>query len=258
LIKNKFGILLIAILLLFSIFKLRCCRSECEEYDPEKDEHATIIETDYFKIQLYEVTGDARVYDLTELGKQQEILVVPEYVGGFPVTLIGFIDPKGYGIRSDNLKKVYIPHTIYSHLYMGLPLGPESIKCKDEVVFLTAEKINLGGLERNGTRIIMMPDAFARSTQGLLEEFVESLVYSSPNIIYHYNYDPEPPNQDIYWLDLILEDSLFLEPDAPKRWGYIFTDWYIDQECTEKWDGVKPTESDKIIELYAGWEQEPI
>jgi hypothetical protein len=67
----------------------------------------------------------------------------------------------------------------------------------------------------------MMPDAFERSAQGLREDFLASLEYCPANMIYHYNYE-DLPNQDLYWLDYILEDSLYLDPETPKREDHIF------------------------------------
>ncbi|MDE7162107.1 MAG: InlB B-repeat-containing protein, partial [Anaeroplasmataceae bacterium] len=44
-------------------------------------------------------------------------------------------------------------------------------------------------------------------------------------------------------------------PSVPQKSGYIFTGWYIDQECTKKFEFFeKITES---MELYAGWDKIP-
>ena len=47
---------------------------------------------------------------------------------------------------------------MYARVWIGWPFGIDSIACKDEEVFFTAEKISLNGLAENDTRIIMMPD----------------------------------------------------------------------------------------------------
>jgi len=254
--------IIISILVVLGVFGLSGCGSKPEEYDPENRKNSTSIQTDFFKVQLFNVDCReyydkwARVYGLTELGKKQEILVIPEDIEGFPATMIGVLGSKKYGIKSDNLKKIYIPQTIYSRMYRGLPIAAQSISCQDAVVFLTAEEINLSGIVRKDTMIIMMPDAFTRSTQGLLEDFVANIKYCSPNIIYHYNYETSP-NQDIYWLDFIEKDSLYLNPESPKRKGYIFIGWYVDINCQEKWDGTYPSNGEDIVEIYAGWEEEP-
>jgi len=253
--------IIISILVVLGVFGLSGCGLFWPKYDPEKDTGATLIQTDFFKVQLFDVDyrgykdGWSIVYDLTELGKEQEILAIPEYIEGYRITQIG-IRSKKYGIKSDNLKKIYIPQTIYSRMYRGLPIAAQSISCQDAVVFLTAEEIDLSGIARKDTMIIMMPDAFARTTQGFSEEVIANIKYRSPNIIYHYNYETSP-NRDIYWLDFIEKDSLYLNPESPKREGYIFTGWYVDINCQEKWDGTYPSNGEDIVEIYAGWEEEP-
>lgn len=43
------------------------------------------------------------------------------------------------------------------------------------------------------------------------------------------------------------------EPGAPSRSGYIFNGWYVDSDCTEKYNFTTPVA--KNITLYAGWHQ---
>lgn len=43
-------------------------------------------------------------------------------------------------------------------------------------------------------------------------------------------------------------------PTEPKRKGYIFKGWYIDQACTELWDFSKNAVTSNLT-LYAGWEK---
>ena len=50
----------------------------------------------------------------------------------------------------------------------------------------------------------------------------------------------------------ILSGSTISEPDAPIRDGLIFNGWYLEPQCTNRWD----FESDEVTEditLYAGW-----
>ena len=240
-----------------SAFGLSGCERK-PEYDPEKDAAATLTQTDFFKVQLFvseSMEKWARVYDLTELGKQQEILVIPEDVEGYPVTQIG-VSSKKHGIKSNNLKKIYIPQTVYSKPLVTTPIAKEAIICQDGIVFLSAEKIDFSGITSKDTRIIMMSDTFARSTQAYSQDAIANIKYRSPNIIYHYNYEASP-NKDIYWLDFIEKDSLSFNPEAPKREEYIFTGWYEDINCHEKWDGISPSNGEDILELYAGWGKEP-
>ena len=43
------------------------------------------------------------------------------------------------------------------------------------------------------------------------------------------------------------------EPATPSRSGYIFNGWYVDSDCTEKYNFTTPVA--KNITLYAGWHQ---
>ena len=46
------------------------------------------------------------------------------------------------------------------------------------------------------------------------------------------------------------------EPEAPVREGYVFTGWYTDKECTEKFDFSSGL-TDNWTVVYAGWEKAP-
>lgn len=223
-------------------------------YDPEKDKHATIIRTDFFKVQLFEVTQFARIYGLTELGKQQEILAVPTYIDGYPVKQIGVLGYRKYGIESDNLRKIYIPQTIYSRMYNGMPIASGSIVCKDQVVYLSDEYANWNN---GGEKIIVTPEAkedFIRNKSKeyleSIEKFLESVLLV--NICYYSNY--ESAEFVCHWADYITgTDDLYLEPEKPKREDYIFTGWFFEPECLTEWDGLLPTSESEKLSLYAGW-----
>lgn len=45
-----------------------------------------------------------------------------------------------------------------------------------------------------------------------------------------------------------------IEPTIPVRNGYIFTGWYTDKDCENKWDFSEPVNYN--LRLYAGWERE--
>ncbi len=51
----------------------------------------------------------------------------------------------------------------------------------------------------------------------------------------------------------VKKGSLIQEPTAPKADGYIFTGWYKEKECKNKWDFSKDT-VDEDITLYAEWD----
>lgn len=84
---------------------------------------------------------------------------------------------------------------------------------------------------------------------------VQAVGYAEdPETIYAVNFDlgiagednePVPPQE-------IKVGGLVKEPEPPKLEGFVFTGWYKDASCTQKWDFA----SDKVAgntTLYAGW-----
>lgn len=52
----------------------------------------------------------------------------------------------------------------------------------------------------------------------------------------------------------VLHSETVPEPEPPVKEGWVFTGWYLDRDCTVKWD----IKNDKVTEsmtLYAGWKQ---
>lgn len=54
----------------------------------------------------------------------------------------------------------------------------------------------------------------------------------------------------------ISSGSLIPEPAAPERYGYVFTGWYKDRDCTQPWDFGSDTVVAGITFIYAGWEED--
>lgn len=51
----------------------------------------------------------------------------------------------------------------------------------------------------------------------------------------------------------VMHSEAVPEPKQPVKEGWVFTGWYLDRDCTVKWD----IKNDKVTEsmtLYAGWE----
>ena len=182
--------------------------------------------TDYFRVRLNRNEGYAIVYSLTELGKEQEILIVPRYVRGLPVRQVGrmassFMARVWLGIDSDRLQKLYLPYT--AELFREGAIQADCV----EVVIL-------------GERVIAIFKHWVQ--QELLQ----------PNIIYHYNFI-NAPNQGYYWIDNITGDNLYIAPQNPTRSGYTFNGWFMESESITPWDGLMPTSQEQKVVLYAGW-----
>ena len=102
-----------------------------------------IYQTDYFWFSLGN-RNERRIailLELTELGGKQEVLKVPNYVNGASVIDVGLnirrqslsINSQGrllasYRIRSENLRRIYIPYTVTTLFYIYTPYDLEIIR----------------------------------------------------------------------------------------------------------------------------------
>ena len=225
-------------------------------YDPYKDKVNVVVETDYFYVQLVTDVKEpyepwARILELTDLGKEQEILVIPDYVEGLPVTGIGRdLWPRTvWGVESENLKKVYVPITVTSILEAAF-LGCTNL---EEFVMLSvpinSDMPDLWSRGGQATIILSNPLQENRLIAVLKPENITLPV----NLIFHYNYT-DAPNSGIHWFDYITGSNLYVLPNDPIKEDSTFTGWYIDEECSTEWDEVLPSSEAEILELYAGWE----
>lgn len=53
----------------------------------------------------------------------------------------------------------------------------------------------------------------------------------------------------------VMYGELLEEPAPPTREGYIFTGWYLDENCQYLWD-METSQVGQSMTLYAGWEAE--
>ncbi|MGI6710323.1 MAG: InlB B-repeat-containing protein [Bacilli bacterium] len=243
--------LLRVLIVCFLLLLMSGCRYR---YDPYKDKVNVVVETDYFYVQLIVKNVKeprACILELTDLGKEQEILVIPEYVEGLPVRTIGRQEFSTFGWRiiSDNLKKVYVPITVTSILSTAF------LDCTnlEELVMLSVPiNYNMPDLWSTGgqaTIILSNPLQENRLIAVLKPENITLPV----NLVFYYNYS-DAPNSGYYWFDYITGSNLYVLPNNPEREGYTFKGWYIDEECSIEWDKVLPTSETEILELYALWE----
>jgi len=217
-------------------------------YDPDvprqEGEEFRTVDTGHFIVQLLFTEGHAVVWQPTELGYKQEILVVPAYVGGLPVREIGRLGLSGWRPFTDGaLKKIYLPYTLERFAHENvLYHSPYTHDWLLEAVLLPQEYSSM--LYWMGKKFYI--------TQEQLDVYGHHSSFNLVNVMYHYNY-VDSPNLDYYWIDYIIEDSIFAEPAAPVREGYTFTGWFLEPECITEWDEVRPTSAEQKLKLYAGW-----
>jgi len=169
--------------------------------DPRRDRRNPVIETDYFVVQLRQADGHAIVLELTELGKQQEVLAIPSHIRDLPVRQIGFDSLNMWGgyffyISSENLRKIYIPYTVTRIMTpivdpYGYGTGYGRGEDFETVFMMLSYPLGMGLGGGSGIHI--------------------ALFYVLPNIIFFYNYE-NAHNSNIFWIDRITGYNLYLPP----------------------------------------------
>jgi uncharacterized repeat protein (TIGR02543 family) len=222
--KKRFLTFGIAVLMLFSLVGLTDCGNGKK-----------IVETDYFRAELNKKDGYAIVLELTELGKEQEILAVPMFVEGLPVKQIGGnrkIWYEGDSIHSQNLTKLYIPHSV------------EKISSRIETA-------------HNSEIVVMLvdtPNGYFNYILGDLDIIhLNNKIAIHPNVAFLYNY-PDAPNQGYYWFDYITGTNQYLIPPNPTRQNYTFAGWYLEPGCETIWNERMPQSAEETLKLYAKWQ----
>jgi len=241
--------------LLMGVFVLSGCTNPY--YSSRK-----LVYTDHFIIQLRDEAfsesgekGYAAMVDLTELGKEQEILVLPPYVEGYPVKQFGTqIGIRYTYLNSQNLRKIYLPYTLKAITDKPFRATPNL----EQIVFLSINKVKNSGSDFGvANSVVMLKEHIMERgfTQESFEEYVIGKLgrYRLPNIFFYYNHE-ESPNSGYYWFDYIIDDNIYIIPEDPQREGYTFEGWHIDPECENEWDGAMP-QKDAEVKLYAKWEE---
>jgi len=198
-----------------------------------------IVETDYFRVELYEKDGYAIVLELTELGKEQEILAVPMFVEGLPVKQIGRhrggMWSSDYVFDSANIKKLYIPHSV-ERIWKGyLGIGTVVV-----------------------ANLVDLPDLYfaevSYSKKVHINYSYDIPIALRPNVNFMYNYDGSP-NQGYYWIDYVAGEDLYLLPPAPIRENYSFAGWYLESGCITPWNEQMPQSAAEELNLFAKWQE---
>ncbi|MCL2679326.1 MAG: InlB B-repeat-containing protein [Dehalococcoidia bacterium] len=225
---KKLLTLAIAISLLFSTAGLTACNSN------------KIVETEYFRVELYKKEGYAVVLELTELGKEQEILAVPMFVEGLPVKQIGRYIGKfwsgWYHIDGNNLKKLYIPHSVEKTWYSAT-LDHDNVIVVNLVDLPTGYSDTVTG----ATALVHIDCTCHRNPQ-------------RPNVAFMYNYNGAP-NQGYYWFDYVTGSNIFMRPPTPIREDHSFAGWYLEPELITTWNERWPQSADETLNLYAKWQE---
>lgn len=262
----KFGIVLLSCLML-SMSLLGCVgpRKTNDEFFEDgylsfvkanKDSNAiSFLETKDF----FDTDQAILLLDLTEDGKNQTAIDVPETVEGLPVICIapmyktksGYLfDPYGYlanygSFSSETLERLYLNSSIKS---IG-SVDDRSLDCFRLKRIIINNQVNpivyhdldgwllYGGAAKLPREIVIAqntPDNFFQEATELSDSLLKTMYIA--NIEYKYNYDAGT-GQDNYRIDLIKDNTETpFEFANPYRAGYTFGGWYLEPECINEWD----------------------
>ena len=209
--------------------------------------------TEFYKIYVHKNT--ATILELTDKGKEQEVLIIPSEFKGNPVKKIGMVLYYGSSARfkSEKLKKIYIPETvnlinhgsfIFCNNLKELVVSSNNFENVLKNLYLDSlgidDKMAIEGLK------IYLPNNYYQNVQDIERSETFKELYKNTinpaNISFNYNYQ-DSPNEGYYFIDNISDTGKITKPDNPKRQGYAFVSWYLEPEFKNEWN----FETDEVI-----------
>ena len=206
----------------------------------------SFCDNEYFIYWANYARNDIRIVGLTDMGREQEYLVIPEMIDDMKVTRIGCLtgdvstieekygDEKYAQFKSEKLRKIFILPNV--EFVDGWCTGVIVEKAPPfEAIFYISNQ------ERQG----YTPEIFFFSTSLNGETNLKSwdrqlenpyLCNYAANVSYYYNYE-NSPNEGYYWIDNYeYGDTIEYIPEPPFREGYRFGGWYKESKCINAWD----------------------
>lgn len=187
-----------------------------------------------------------QIMELTDLGKEQEYIIIPSEIDGIKVEKLGGAYYHG-AWESEKLRKVYVAS--YEEIFSGDNFF-EQCQGLEKIILLFVPTV--GGYESPGYNYSLN-----------LQQTIDSSICGRANISFRYNYT-DAPNDGFYWIDDLDDELITYIPPAPERKGYMFGGWYKESECINAWnfatDKIPPKVWDEtgLLEyqetnLYAQW-----
>ena len=223
-----------------------------------------VYEWGYYRYAADEKHGWAYIVGLTEEGKEQTELIIPEKIGEYRVSGIGYsysLPLFGYEnvgeFYSEKAEKIYFPFeykgSVWSYVQGS---NPNAYTVKWYIS--DCEPYLIGGAGAiYGYRLY---EAKHRSN-------IRSDHCRVANVTYLYNY-VGCPNGGEYWVDSYDASPISFIPPEPEREEYRFCGWYKEPECINAWDFEKDVTGEELvisrdnqyteyegIYLYAKWER---
>lgn len=195
------------------------------------------------------------ILNLSEEGKQKDVLIIPETIANRSVVQIGktyYIEAEHYYSISKGTEVMY-KRSNYTYLYLPASLQYVDKHSDLRHAFMIDEPSP--ELFNNCNQKIYYPKAIYEKYKEISENVCLATV--------EYYVDEE-----LYWIfDKDESDEiLIIEPPEPTKDGYVFNGWYTEPELLNKWDfendkiSIKAknetTGEYEITSLYAGWTKE--
>ena len=234
-----------------------------------------LCENEYFIYWADYEDNEIRILGLTDKGREQEYLVIPETIDGMNVICIGcnsggdvssikekYGDEKYAQFKSEKLRKLFIVSDV--QLIKGWMVDDliENKSTFNAIFYISNQK-----------SWAYTPDVFffRTSLKGEINLQYWEQQLSNPygcnfaaNVSYYYNYETAP-NDGYYWIDNYnYGEKIEYIPAMPVRDGCTFGGWYKESECINAWNFETDTlpevqyneEEIKIYQetkLYAKW-----
>lgn len=233
------------ILILICFILVIIC-SSCDVSMYKKEQY----EDEFYKYHLIKHKKIGSEYEcyitgLTDLGKSQSHLILPEYYNDYKVLGICFQDlswlcPMRYVgfFESESLEKIYVNFKIDTSEYTE----PEVLNVPNcYVVSWITDSPDIRFYNHKGY-IYGFNFYQKEDYQGTNSYYTSKIA----NVSYIYNYD-NSPNEGYYWVDNYTNDLIKFIPPIPIREGYEFQGWYKEPECLNAWDFEKDILGDDIL-----------
>ena len=260
------------IILIINIFGICLLQTGCEGL-----EYQQITIGDYV-YAVNEETNSYLIVNLSEIGKQKEILILSTIVNEKNVLCgrIGGVYTAYKRVSSkfitSNMKKLLIENLLnknkqesYEILDVTSYIEYEDkknynkefkliINCCDfsciKIAKTNYKNINYMRMKLFNENIFETID-YLKNVLGEDYNFERDINYLRPaNVEFHWNYE-NSPQEDYYWIDDIENGELIEEiPPIPEREGYTFSGWYTEKECINEFSFSTP-----ISKMDIDWEE---
>ncbi len=174
------------------------------------------------------LTGDGETFavllDFSEEGKQKEVIVAPEYIGGVKVRYVnrdkGMWGAKFGLMQSEALRRIYFPY---------------------DVIFVKNDFRNCPNLERI---LCFVPEIQPRNERMRYPCGEDDIPAYRANVTYRID-------GELYWIDdYDYGTKIAYLPPEPTREGLRFCGWYKDPELSEPWDFAADTLPEPTYDSY--------